>query len=351
MSVVTREQIEREVEAVLPKASHGVVVELPEAWIESFNNPDKKRSESPSSIVSYLQCPLRWFVDRHAPFERIKSPTRWTVLGTFVHRVLEVFYSEPPQLRTQELLMEIYEYGLELLEKGDDSDGLIDHDLIEDYKITMKTDKWAHTAAKYIRTRSREIIEGYLENFEPEPEDVHVVSNESWIRGEVNGVRIQGKIDRIIYDENGDEIIEDYKTGKKVGVAEKVEGRPMIFDKVLVPAGIYAWLRMEMTRNELLPSKVSSVRLLYIGAEPEPATVTVGINDNTIERIKTLITTITEHMDKMVNVDKEIIAIPAETDGEHRGYCEYCPVLKGCPAWTKSESLDDIVKDQKLIIK
>jgi len=345
---VPQEQIEGEVDKVLPNKKSGTVVELPQEWVDSFNSA-KTRSESPSSIVSYLQCPLRWFIDRHAPFERIKSPTRWTVLGTFVHRVLEVFYTEPPQNRTPELLSEIYEYAWELLESGDTTDGLIDPSLEEDYRITLRTDRFgAESVKKYMRTRSKEIVEGYLDWFEPDPENVEVVSNETWIRGEINGVRVQGKIDRVVLDENGNEIVEDYKTGKTVGVTEDFDG-PRIFEKTLIPAGIYAWLRMEMTRKELLPSKVTSVRLLYIGAEPEPESVEVQINDNTIARIKTLIGRITSDMDDMVNKHKEILAIPAETVGERRGYCEYCPVLKHCPAWTNSDSLDDIVKNYSVL--
>jgi len=345
---ISPEQIEREIDDVLPSNNDGVVVELPQEWVDSFNN-GKARSESPSSIVSFLQCPLRWFVDRHAPFERIKSPTRWTVLGTFVHRVLEVFYSEPPHLRTEALLLETYEYALELLEKNDTSDGLIDPSLAEDYQITLDSDKYGKASVqKYMRTRSREIVEGYLENFEPDPENVEVVSNETWVRGEINGVKIQGKIDRIILDEDGNEIVEDYKTGKSVGLSKDPKG-PRVFEKTLIPAGIYAWLRMEMTMKELLPSKVTSVRLLYIGASPEPESVTIAVNDNTVERVRRLISAITSEMDAMVNKDKEILAIPAPTDGERRGYCEYCPILKDCPAWTKSESLDDIVKNYSVI--
>lgn len=353
VKLVSAEQIAEEIEDVLPRATRengGVVVELPEAWVASFNN-GKKRTESPSSIVSYLQCPLRWFIDRHAPFERIKAPTRWTVLGTFVHRVLEVFYSEPAPMRNQKLLLETYEYALELLEAGDTTDGLIDPSLSEDYKIVLKTDRYANTVIKYIRSRSREIIEGYLDNFEPDPENVEIISNETWVRGETeNGVKIQGKIDRVILDEDGNEIVEDYKTGKKVGITKNFEG-PRIFEKTLVPAGIYAWLRMEMTRKELIPSKVTSVRLLYIGAEPEPERVNVGINANTINRISALINRITVEMDTLVNTQQEIIAIPAQAEGDRRGYCDYCPILKWCPAWTSSESLDDVVNNCSTIIR
>jgi RecB family exonuclease len=344
---ISREQIEAEVDKVLPSESAGVVVELPEEWVKSFNA--KSRSESPSSIVSYLQCPLRWFVDRHAPFERIKSPTRWTVLGTFVHRVLEVFYSEPAHLRSQKLLMETYEYAYELLEKNDTEDGLIDKSLAEDYQITLESDKYGRASVqKYMRTRSREIVEGYLDNFEPDPEEVEVISNETWVRGEINGVKIQGKIDRVIPDDEDGEIIEDYKTGKTVGITSDFKG-PRVFEKTLIPAGIYAWLRMEMTRKELLPSKVTSVRLLYIGASPEPESVSINVNDNTVERIRSLISAITLDMDAMVNKDKEILAIAAPKNGDRRGYCEYCPILKDCPAWTNSDSLDDIVANYTVL--
>lgn len=344
---ISKKQIEKEIDAVLPSDKDGVVVELPQEWVDSFNS--KSRSESPSSIVSFLQCPLRWFVDRHAPFERIKSPTRWTVLGTFVHRVLEVFYSEPANMRSQELLMETYEYALELLEKFDIEDGLIDKSLAEDYKITLDTDKYGKSSVqKYMRSRSREIVEGYLDNFEPDPEEIEVISNETWVRGEINGVKVQGKIDRVVPDDEDGEIIDDYKTGKTVGITPNFNG-PRVFEKTLIPAGIYAWLRMEMTRNELLPSKVTSVRLLYIGASPEPESVDILVNDNTIERVRSLISAITLEMDAMVNQDKEILAIPAPTSGDRRGYCEYCPILKDCPAWTKSESLDDIVANTSVL--
>lgn len=77
-------------------------VALPDDWWE----PLTYRSdwyESPSSINSFVACPLRWYLERYSnlPGGEASFPS---VVGSLVHRILEVFYSEPQHLRTENLL-------------------------------------------------------------------------------------------------------------------------------------------------------------------------------------------------------------------------------------------------------
>jgi len=55
---------------------------------------------SPSSISTFRQCPLKF---KYSKIDGLPdAPTEATVLGNFVHEVLETMYELPPEQRTQE---------------------------------------------------------------------------------------------------------------------------------------------------------------------------------------------------------------------------------------------------------
>ena len=149
---------------------------------------------SPSSISTFKQCPLKFKFGR---IDGIKEPpTRATLLGNFVHDVLEEMYGLAAPERTKEtarrLAGEIF--------SGKDWSGQIMPYIAGDQGILkFKQDAWRCIDNLWI-------IE--------EPTDTTPAGLEHRVEGEIAGVQLKGFIDRFSRSDDGTVIISDYKTGK-----------------------------------------------------------------------------------------------------------------------------------------
>ena len=147
---------------------------------------------SPSSIGTYRQCPLKFKLSR---IDRIaEPPTQETLMGNFVHEVLENLYAFDANERTLPLAKSI---ATELWASGN----------------------WADTVQPYLKTLTMNqfrwnswwCIENLFAIEDPKQLQPNGIEDE--LNGSIGGVQMRGFIDRWVLD--GDTlVISDYKTGK-----------------------------------------------------------------------------------------------------------------------------------------
>ena len=241
---------------------------------------------SPSSIGTFKQCPLKF------KFNKIdgltEPPTIHTLLGNFVHDILEALYLLPKEERN-----------------------------LQEARVIAR-DKWANNyepQAKSLRLNERDFrwkAWWCVENLWQieEPADSHFDGVEQEVNGELDGVRIKGFIDR--YKINGDGSIEisDYKTGKIPSARYADDKFTQLY--------IYA-----LMTDVLGIGKASKVSLIYLtGPEVLSRDVTQSSLDTTVKLIR--------------NTKKDIDAFCEQGDfpAKPSGLCNWCHFKKICPAWT-----------------
>jgi len=245
---------------------------------------------SPSSVATFNQCPLKF---KFSKIDGLYEPgTEATMLGNFVHEILEAMYQMEPAMRT-----------------------------IETAKLIARdvwTTKWASEVGTLIKgekelNRFRWTAWWCVENLWllEDPANVTPHSVESFVKGEIGGVKIHGYIDRLSISD-GVAKVTDYKTGKTPR-----------------PSDVKDRFFQLMVYTQLLPSididePRSSVELLYLKD---------GV------RFEQEIT----HDDVQVVVEKLQRTRAGIEERCKSGYfepstsilCNWCGFKKICPAWTK----------------
>lgn len=321
MQVADKEQtIEEQVEAALPD---GRLYQMPEEWRLNLN---VKRKESPSSITAFLLCPLKWYLDRYAgiPGETVVGFSM--TLGTFVHRVLEVFYSEPKHKRSEAVLEEVFNHAWEQLKDHNEDDGIIDKSLMEEFK-TLESQANNPTGFRNKFRQSAYDSAMSIIDFDGDVSGVDILGNETWIRRSVRGVNVNGKIDRRVRGKGGAEIIDDYKTGRPP------EGKVDVLNPTFVSVGLYAWMRAAETAGGL-PVEVQSVRLLYLGAMKR---YSITITPEVLAKTDLLVNRVMELMEDAAQTGK-IMITPAEISSKPP--CNWCVAKNICPAFQEDGSFE-----------
>lgn len=147
---------------------------------------------SPSSMGTFKQCPLKF---KFSKIDLIPdAPTEATLMGNFVHSVLEDLYAYPTEDRTKNQAKHIAK-------------------AVWDSEYKQKVIPYVRTEDKLrmFRWNSWWCIEN-LWKLE-DPSHVEPTGIETELNGEIGGVKIKGFIDRYSETEGG-HIISDYKTGK-----------------------------------------------------------------------------------------------------------------------------------------
>jgi putative RecB family exonuclease len=147
---------------------------------------------SPSSVNTFLQCPLKFKFSKIDGL--VEPPTEATLMGNFVHSVLEDLYALEPDARTLDsarLLMrkqwdEVY---------GEPVASIVSSGKLNDF-----------------RWKSWFCVEN-LWKLE-DPKSVHLDGIEYELNHSLEGVRMKGFIDRFNISEKGTITVSDYKTGK-----------------------------------------------------------------------------------------------------------------------------------------
>ena len=149
---------------------------------------------SPSSVSLFRACPQKF---KLSYIDKIKEPPTWhTVLGSFVHEVLEHLYKEDPKDRNQETVKRIA------------TDRWSNHGWAE--RVNQLVEK-LDTVAGFKRSAFQSMINLWeLED----PSTTILEGQEVEVLTEIEGVAMKGYIDRIALDADGKVVISDYKTGK-----------------------------------------------------------------------------------------------------------------------------------------
>jgi len=148
---------------------------------------------SASSISTFEQCPLKYKLSR---VDKIKEPpTRETLLGVFVHEVMEKLYADSAD--TGRTTFNAKQISAEIWAAGNWVDQVTPY-----LKgMTMQTFRW----------NAWWCIENLFKVENPLAIDVQGIEYE--LNSEIEGVKIKGFIDRLARID-GSDTISDYKTGK-----------------------------------------------------------------------------------------------------------------------------------------
>lgn len=203
---------------------------------------------SPSAAAMWQQCPRRWwyrYVDRLPE----PPPGEAMVLGSFVHRILELLLDEPPAGRTEAaaraLARQVWDDEIEPSPEW----------------ATLELDE---RGARRFRQRAWSTVQAYYAC--ESPDRVRPIARELEVEVEVEGVPFRGFIDLVeaVGEGASEVVVTDYKTG----LAPR-RGTPFtdqqVAEKLLQPQWYAAALE---ALGEHRPTRA---RLLYFSAVPHPA--------------------------------------------------------------------------------
>lgn len=242
---------------------------------------------SPSSITTFQQCPLKY---KYSRIDRIaEPPTVHTLLGNFVHEILEDIYRRPAPERTLE------------------SARVIARERWQD-RFSVET-KSLNLNERDFRWRAWWCVENLWKV--EDPSSVELSGIEFEVNGSVNEVAIKGFIDRFRLLDDGSILIEDYKTGKVP--------QPRYTDDKFQQLFIYATML-----TELQVGKCSKLSLIYLA---EPRIYEREVTDDSIKRTIATITETKQAIDRY--------CAEGEFPTKQSKLCDWCYFKKICPAWKR----------------
>lgn len=245
---------------------------------------------SPSSIATFHQCPYKYKLSR---IDGIKEPpTEHTLLGNYVHSVLENFYRLEQNERTVPAMKEFFR--------------LIWQDYVEDVQTVYR--KYPSNV-HFFRLRAWKCLENLM-NME-DVLSMQFDGIETELDALVDGVRIKGFVDRWNKKDENSIVIGDYKTGK----VPAPHWRDDKFDQLLIYAVVL---------SELFDKKIDSLELLYIANSTKLAKTPT---EQDIERTKTTI------VETRKQIDERCKSGIFET--KKSKLCSFCYFKTICPEWTR----------------
>lgn len=244
---------------------------------------------SPSSIGTFNQCPLKF---RYSKIDgKQEDPTEATLMGNFVHDVLETMYHQDSELRDMTLAKQI---ASQLWEEG----------WGDRVRPWVKGDE----NIRMFRWKSWWCIENLwkIEN----PMYKSPVGLEHELNGEIGGVRVKGFIDRFSQAEDEETfVISDYKTGKtpKKNWVDDKFFQLLVYSHLLESTGV---------------GKASEVELLYL---KDGIRFTKNVTDLELESVEKTIVETKLEIDKRCETE--------EFEAVKSILCNWCSFKKECPAW------------------
>lgn len=293
----------------------GEIYTMPEEWRSALAEIPQ-RYESPSSIRSYMTCPLRWYLERYSDLE--SQPSGFpAVVGSFVHRVLEVFYSEPAHYRNFDLLNRTFRTAWDAI-KQNSGTGIIPPDLQAEFEMLEELATNPDGMRGGFFSKARKCIEA-VPDFDEDPSAVNVIKTETWVRTKQNGIIIRGKIDREIKAPLGGSIIQDWKTGKMLPHEDE---KVSVLSDSFIPIGLYALMRSRGNQPDGMDSQlVSSVQLLYLDPRVK---YNLKIRKGTLEQVEMMLHRVTEEMNNTVMTGEMVVDSEAHLED---GTCDWCPAM------------------------
>lgn len=156
---------------------------------------------SPSAATMWRQCPKRWWF-KYVDGLPEPPPGEAALVGTFVHRVLELLLADPPADRTLARARDLARSTWEEISQSEDW-------------LALELDD---AGARRFRWWAWSTVEAYFAVLRPA--EVRPVARELEVTAELDGVPFRGFIDLVEEDSavagsgEGGIVITDYKTGK-----------------------------------------------------------------------------------------------------------------------------------------
>jgi putative RecB family exonuclease len=244
---------------------------------------------SPSSMATFKQCPLRF---KYSRIDRLpEPPTEASLMGNFVHDILENLYATDPDLRDQGTAKALAR--------------------------TLWNEKYCNLVSEVVpiekhnafRWNSWFCVENlfHVEN----PKEVELDGIEFELDVHLDGVRIKGFIDRFIISEDQTVVISDYKTGKVP--APKWE-EDKFFQLAVYAAAV----------EEMQVGSVSKLDLIYL---KKPVVLSRPM---TAERLDKAVSTIKE---TKKGIDERCES--GKFEPIKSILCDWCTFKSSCPAWRR----------------
>lgn len=255
----------------------------------------KPSALSPSSIDLWEQCPRRY--EQEKVLRRESLPGIDAVVGTFVHRVLELLMQGKPGERTIDLARRAAKQAWAELQMNNEYRALgIELDSAE---------------ALEFRRRAWQSIRGYFEM--ENPNKVEVVATEQYVEVTIAGVPMRGIIDRLDRDVFDDLVVTDYKSGK---VPYKTYQGPKMRQLNLYAAMV----------GEKVGERPTDGRLLFTTFGKE---LTTRFTEDSIDEALQVAFAVWESLDRAME--------SGEFEPKPGPLCGWCPFVTECP-----EGLDEI---------
>lgn len=243
---------------------------------------------SPSSISTWLQCPLRFKLGR---IDKIPEPsTEAQILGSYTHEVLEYLYMLTPAERTlasaKALAKQLWEekWATEVSELG----------LSVEKERLFRWNTWWCIEALF-----------KLED----PSSVEIGATEQRLEVQFDDFRLIGILDRWQPNQDGTITISDYKTGKKPNA--KYEGEKK-FQLAIYKHLVESALEMPVGGTELLYLK-EGIRWKFCP------------DSEFVKSTLSTVSTVAEEVLEATSTGK-FLAKPAKL-------CDWCSFKGTCPAW------------------
>ena len=167
---------------------------------------------SPSSLITYIQCPLLFYwkhIEKIVAIEVFDESNESAIIGTVIHNVLEEIFIQLQQKTAQfsTILSEFADNIDEVLFRVFKKQPELEHEDMEHGKLFLAYQIVKKTVLDYI-----DVVRA-----EWEKSEYQIICTETWLNAEVkmgeNNLRFAGKADRIEMRDNKVTIL-DYKTGK-----------------------------------------------------------------------------------------------------------------------------------------
>ncbi len=249
---------------------------------------------SPSSISTFQQCPLKFKFSR---IDRLpEPPTRATLLGNFVHEVLEEMYGLPNDERIKDAARSVAARIFINNDWVNQITPYIDGVNINSERAVLlfKHDAWRCIDNLWI-------IEDPIE-VEPDGLEYELI-------GEIDGVSLKGFIDRFTLGPDDSVTISDYKTGK----TPKEQFANQKFFQLLVYANLIA---------ELGVGSPTDLELLFLESGRK---FTKSVTPEDLKATRVTIRNIKDAVDQSCATGEFVT--------QTSKLCDWCTYKSICPAW------------------
>jgi putative RecB family exonuclease len=244
---------------------------------------------SPSSMGTYRQCPQKF---KFSKIDGIPdAPSRATLLGNFVHEILETFYVLPIEERN---ISNARQIASQVWTSSDWSDRIRGFVPEQDYRSFRWSAWWC--------VENLWAIE--------DPTKITPMGIEREVNGNLGVARVKGFIDRYEPSSNGGIAISDYKTGK-------TPSKKWVDDK-FVQLRIYAALMMQDVPD------VTELRLLYL---KDGVSFSMNVTEESIRDIIEYVEETHEMVQKSCTT--------GEFPYVRSRLCDFCAYRTICPGWKK----------------